>query len=149
MVGRILKRFRLSSFHHFSSDERGSAIVEFIALGIPLFLPLSIFLTSVHHDEALQSQARNIARQIARVYVTSSSEEIAIQRVNLLESTFQREIWDALQPGLMTKISVSCANPACLTPGSTVNVEVEIFKNKSNLVATAKVREFVDQWKSG
>ena len=129
-------------------DESGSAIIEFIALGIPLFLPLSIFLTSVNHDASLQSQTRNFARQIARIYVSGPSQNISVERVNVLKSIFTAEILDRIEPGLEPEIIITCSDSQCLTPGGTVKVNLYIYGHRHRLLARSSAEEIVDQWKT-
>jgi len=67
--------------------ENGSAIVEFLLLAIPLFVPLSLFLASINSASSLNIQAKNLARQAVRAYVTSPSIELAINRVQKIVDT--------------------------------------------------------------
>ncbi len=129
-------------------DDSGSAIIEFIALGIPLFLPLAIFLTAVNHDASLQSQTRNFARQIARIYVSGPSQSVSVERVNVLKSIFKAEILNRIETDLEPEIVITCSDLQCLSPGSTVKVNLSIFNNKHRLLARSSTQEIVDQWKA-
>ena len=72
----------------FVDDENGSAIVEFIMLAIPLFIPLAFYLTSISQISTLEYDARNYVRQVARVYVTSPSQEDVAARISELNQVF-------------------------------------------------------------
>ena len=56
------------------SREDGGAIVEFVALAIPLFIPIFIYLNSFSSVSANEEIARSMAREILRVYVISESD---------------------------------------------------------------------------
>jgi len=49
--------------------EDGGAIVEFVALAIPLFIPIFIYLNSFSSISANEVIARSMAREVLRVYV--------------------------------------------------------------------------------
>ena len=61
------------------SQEDGGAIVEFVALAIPLFIPIFIYLNSFSSVSANEQIARSMAREVLRVYVIS--ENISIRFV--------------------------------------------------------------------
>ena len=58
-------------------NENGSASLEFIILAIPLFIPLALYLSSVNGNSQELQTLNNAARQSARAFVTSSTEELA------------------------------------------------------------------------
>jgi Flp pilus assembly protein TadG len=64
-------------FKRLLNNERGSASVEFVALAIPLFIPLFIFMNSFASLSDGQDSLRTLAREAARGFVTSSNDEIA------------------------------------------------------------------------
>ena len=56
------------------SREDGGAIVEFVALAIPLFIPIFIYLNSFSSVSANEEIAQSMAREVLRVYVISESD---------------------------------------------------------------------------
>ena len=74
----------------FLRNENGSAIIEFVIYALPLFIPLVIYLTSVNQSSEIQYEARNFARQIARAYVTSPSQELTGARVLAVTTVFAK-----------------------------------------------------------
>jgi Flp pilus assembly protein TadG len=68
--------------------EDGSAIIEFVIYALPLFVPLIIYLTSINQSAQIQYEARNFARQLARAYVTSPSQEFTGARILAVKEVF-------------------------------------------------------------
>ena len=63
-------------------SERGSASVEFVALALPLFIPLIIFLQQFAGVSAEEDLARTLAREGARAYVSSSDGSSSEEMMN-------------------------------------------------------------------
>ena len=63
-------------FYAFKS-ETGSATVEFVALAIPLFIPIFIYLNHFSSVSANEDIARSMAREILRVDVISENDDAA------------------------------------------------------------------------
>jgi Flp pilus assembly protein TadG len=129
-------------------DEEGSAIIEFIILALPLFIPLVIYLTSVNSSAQIQYEARNFARQIARVYVTSPNQESTGPRVAALIDAFSKNSF--LENGIdeIPSVQISCSMNPCISPNSRVVVEVVLTSTKNRNSATAKASQTVDSWRN-
>ncbi len=128
--------------------EEGSAIIEFIILALPLFIPLVIFLTSVNSSAQIQYEARNFARQVARVYVTSPSQDLASSRVAALVDVFSKSSFGENRIDLPPTIQIHCSLSPCISPNSRVEVEVFLKSTSSGKSATAKVSQTVDAWRN-
>jgi Flp pilus assembly protein TadG len=63
--------------------EDGGAIVEFVALAIPLFIPIFLYLNSFSSISANEVIARSMAREVLRVYVISENDGAARNLVKL------------------------------------------------------------------
>jgi hypothetical protein len=105
--------------------DRGSATVEFVAIGVLLLVPLVYLVVAVSRIQAASFAADSSAREAARAFVTATDEkdgrrraEVAV-RLGLLDQGFT-DPDDAV-------LALECENPsACLTPGSQVRVRVEV-----------------------
>ena len=75
-----------------SAKESGSAVVEFVVLTVPLFIPFAMYLAMVNAQSQISFDAHNLARQIARAYVTSPSEEFTAPRVQTVLDLFVQKI---------------------------------------------------------
>jgi Flp pilus assembly protein TadG len=129
-------------------DEEGSAIIEFIILALPLFIPLVIYLTSVNSSAQIQYEARNFARQIARVYVTSPSQESTSSRVAALIDAFSKNSFPENGIDLLPTVQISCSMNPCISPNSRVVVDVVLTSSKNRNSAKAKAIQTVDSWRN-
>ncbi|MCX6455753.1 MAG: hypothetical protein NT057_05815 [Actinobacteria bacterium] len=129
-------------------NEEGSAIVEFVILALPLFIPLAIYLTTVSQTSQIQFDARNYARQVARVYVTSPSQNLVADRISVVTQTFADSIFLKDKIAIPPAINIWCSRTPCLTPGGKIQVSVRIDSLDSKRAASASVIESVDAWRS-
>jgi hypothetical protein len=104
------------------AGDRGSAIVEFIVVGVGVLVPVAYLVQAlmvVHTASLATSQA---AREAGRAFSTASTPELGRQR-----AAVAARIAFADQ-GLVTPdraVRVSCVDGPCLAPGSAVVVEVD------------------------
>jgi len=104
--------------------DQGSAAVEFVAIGVLLMVPLIYFIVTMSRVQAASFAADSSARVAARALVTAADEAdgrrraaIAV-RLGLLDQGFtdSRDV----------TLAVECEKEDCLTPGSRVEVRVEV-----------------------
>lgn len=139
---------KIHSLLKIAKDEDGSAIVEFVILALPLFIPLVIYLTSVNDSAQIQYEARNFARQVARVYVTSPSQELTAPRVAALVEVFSRSNFVENRINLPPDIQINCSLSPCLSPNGHVVVEVKLTSSSSGKSAIARASQTVDAWRN-
>ncbi len=128
--------------------DSGSAILEFLMLALPLFLPLILFLTNVTHKSQMEFDANNLARQLIRAYETSPELALAPLRLSKVEQAFEEHILLPHGIAVPASYSLNCSSDPCLTPGSRIELTVTLTSAKSSESTRAKVIEYVDQWKS-
>lgn len=143
-MNRIRKLLRSSVIARSYAAENGSAIVEFLLLAIPLFVPLSLFLASINSASSLNIQAKNLARQAVRAYVTSPSIELAINRVQKVVDTYNMEIFNSS----VSEFEVGCSEVPCFKPGSKAMVIIRVFDSDRKLKSQVNAEEYFDLWKS-
>jgi hypothetical protein len=107
----------------------GSAVIEFVALTLPLFVPFAIYLAVMNNQTQIAFDAHNLARQVARAYITSPSEALTTSRTNLVVSTFINNVLKKHGITNTPDVQIICASSPCLTPGSDVEVIVSILDN--------------------
>ena len=129
-------------------DENGSAIVEFVIFALPLFIPLVIYLTSVNHSAQIQYDARNFARQVARVYVTSPNQELTGARIQAVTDAFTSQSFAANRIALPPKIEIQCSLNPCLSPNGKVEVQVSLTSKETGRSAVATAIQTVDAWRN-
>ncbi len=131
-----------------SFSDKGSAILEFLLLALPLFLPLTLFLANVSHKSQIEFDANNLARQLVRAYATSPDASVAPLRVAKVEQTFEEHILKPHGITVPASFSINCSSNPCLSPGSRIELTVSLTSLSSASKASAKVIEYVDQWRN-
>lgn len=123
--------------------EAGGAIVEFVALALPLFIPIFIYLGHYSSIGDQESTLRTLAREISRAVVTSENDGIA-ERV--AEEVFQK---GGAALGLGEEIakreiqfSIRCQERPCISPNN--EIEISIFSSSINRTISAV--EYVSPW---
>lgn len=106
------------------AGEQGSALVEFLTLGLLLMLPLVYLVLALGRIEAATFAADGSAREAARALVTAPTEEAG-----------RRRAVDAVRLGLRDQgfdspaeraLVIECSSTPCLRPGSRVVALVEV-----------------------
>jgi hypothetical protein len=123
--------------------QEGGAIIEFVALALPLFLPVFIFLNQYGQVSDTEASLRTLAREMSRAVVTSENDFIA-ERVALevflkggAELGLQEEI-----DGREIQFSVQCRERPCLTPNNQVQVSI----HSNSLSRTISAVAYVSPW---
>lgn len=145
-VGRPLLSRRIN--RNGSSSDGGSAILEFLLLALPLFLPLTIFLANVSHKSQMEFDANNLARQLVRAYETSPDLSVAPIRLAKVEQTFEEHILKPHGISVPASFAISCSSNPCLSPGSRIELSVTLTSSTNGAQASARVIEYVDQWRN-
>ncbi len=121
-------------------NDRGSATIEFVTLSIPLLIPFALYLTVVNSNAQLSYEAHTLARQLARVYVTSPSEELGAQRISMVMNShiFPRN--------MSATYRILCSHLPCLTSGAPVTIQVTLRRGTDQVVAQDS--QIVDSWRN-
>jgi len=138
---------KLEATESLKDTESGSAILEFVILAIPLFVPLIIYLTSLNQSVQIEYEARNFARALARAYVTSPSQELTAPRIQAVTDAFAANSFILNRIDLPPTVQISCSANPCLTPDGKIEVTVILSSSSSNKVASAKATQTVDAWR--
>lgn len=105
--------------------ESGSASLEFITAGLILLVPMVYLAVAMANIQGAALAVEGAARQAARVYATSPTEQIASARV---EHAVTVALSDYGVDTGTSKVTVQCQpNPnKCLSPDGTVRVTVRV-----------------------
>ena len=141
-------------------DERGSAVVEFVVLTLPLFVPFALYLGFINSQSQASYDAHNLARQVARAFITSPSEDLTAPRVNTVIDAFVSNFLEKHGITNRPQVSFDCSASPCLTPGATVKATVTLedstikpagylrFFNSSPTKVVANDAQVVDIWRN-
>ena len=145
MIGRRgLMMSRGERLQKILSDESGSAVLEFVMIGLPLFIPLALYLNTVQSTAQGLSDLNNAARQVARAFITSPSEALAPVRANEVLALYENQILPTHGKRSRLSMSIQCEAEPCLTPDAKVTIEI----TESPSGRTAHATQVVDAWRS-
>ena len=130
----------------FLKDENGSASVEFVALDLQLFIPLFIFLQQFAGVSAEENIARTLAREGARVYVSSSSDQSAEEMMNKVIMVAGKELGLTQEQFDRMAIGLECSSSPCYSPNGKVQVTIHLSANSQFRAVTASAQEYVSPW---
>ena len=127
-------------------NESGSAVVEFVALALPLFVPVIIFLSqfaALSNDEFI---VRTLARESARAYILSANDLSATINARNTMKTGARELGLKEERIKDLDFTVDCAGILCITPDNKVEITIKLRSQDGKRVSTATARETVSPW---
>ena len=130
--------------HPLAVDESGSAILEFIMVALPLYIPLALYLGAVNGSAQGSLEIENIARQVARAFTTSPSEELTLRRANEVLAVYQNQILPTHGSHELLNLSVLCEAQPCLTPDAKVRITITSQPSGRSASAT----QVVDAWRN-
>ena len=128
-------------------DESGSAIVEFVALAIPLFIPVFIYLNSFASVSGNEAIIRVMAREGVRAYAASDSDysgrvvseqviELIAQHLGLTSSEIKS-----------INVNYECSRMPCLSANSRIRLSISFVDSRSHRTIKASAQENISPWK--
>jgi len=123
------------------TDESGSASIEFVLLAIPLFLPILIFMANFSEITDSHTALRTLARESARAFVMSESDEIAFR---VAEEVVEK---GSTVLGYQGKVilNIECSQKPCISPDGRVTATVTTRLKSSKSVSVSAI-EYVSPW---
>jgi len=103
-------------------DTRGSAVVEFIAIGVGIVIPLAYLVVAVASVLGAQAAAQHAVREAGRVFMRDSAVQTGEWRARQAADIAFADRGLEL-PG--EAITLQCSTGRCLEPGSSVVVTLE------------------------
>jgi len=127
-------------------DERGSASVEFVALAIPLFIPIFLYINSFGAMSDSQDSLRTLARESARGFVTSANDQIAYEVANQIftEGANILGFSNEINQGLI-EMQIQCSLHPCISPNASVTVSMIRLSQNSPTIKVSAI-EYVSPW---
>ncbi|HET9655940.1 MAG TPA: pilus assembly protein [Kineosporiaceae bacterium] len=105
-------------------DDRGSAVVEFVTLGVLLLVPVVYLVLTLGRIQAAAFATDAAAREAARTFTTAQDEAtgrvraFAAVRLGLLDQGFETDP--------VAAVRIVCRQTPCLVPEGRVAVEVSV-----------------------
>lgn len=123
--------------------ERGSATVEFVALALPLFVPIIFFLHQFASVSGQEEIARTLAREGARAFVTSSGQSSAAAAMSAVIYRAGRELGLSGEEFERMAINLECSSSPCYSPNGKIIVTVHFGASKEFRAVTASAQEYI------
>ena len=137
---------QISKIAHTLKSEVGSATVEFVALAIPLFIPVFIYLNHFSSVSANEEIARSMAREILRVYVISENDDAARDLSGKATQMLARQ-WHLTQAEIATlRTRMDCTRFPCLTANGRIKLTISFTDEQTGRVITASAQEHLSPW---
>ena len=127
-------------------NEDGSASVEFIALALPLFIPLIIFLQQFASVSAEENFARTLAREGARAYVSSSTPESAEEMMHKVILVAGKELGLTEEQFSRMAVGLECSDLPCHSPNGRVQITIHFSATSKFRAVTASAQEYFSPW---
>lgn len=130
----------------FLNDEKGSAIVEFVVLAIPLFIPIVIYLASFASLSGNEAIVRTLAREALRVYVASENDhagrEVSAQALAVIADQL------GLTDGEIRSLSAryECSENPCLSANGRIRLTISYIDSRSHRTIAASAQEHISPW---
>ena len=103
-------------------DERGSAVVEFVALGVLLLVPLVYLVLMLARVQAGAFAVSQAAREAGRAFITAPAGSTAAARARAA-ARISFDDHDFADTGRLT---ISCAATPCLSPDARVTTTATV-----------------------
>ena len=127
-------------------SESGSASIEFVALALPLFVPIIFFLHQFASVSGQEEIARTLAREGARAFVTSSNQSSAAAAMSAVIQRVGRELGLTEDEFERMAVNLECSSSPCYSPNGKIVVTVHFGASKELRAVTASAQEYISPW---
>ena len=133
----------ISSFQKFVKNEEGSAVIEFVILALPLFIPLFLYLSQYSTISDHQSSLRTLGREMARGFVSSENDEVARRVTNeiFLKGSEVLGLAREVSSGSLS-YTFECKSRPCISPDNEIVITINSAISKISISTV----EFVSPW---
>lgn len=102
-------------------SERGSALIEFLAIAVLFLVPLAYFVLTVFQLQGAAFAAQGAARDAGRLLQAATDEQEGREAAELAAIlAFEDFGLDVPTPD----VTIECEEAVCLTPGATIRITV-------------------------
>lgn len=128
-------------------DESGSAIVEFVVLAIPLFIPIFIYLNSFASVSGNESVVRVLAREGVRAYVASDNDYAGRAVSGQVISLIAKNLGLSGDEINSLAVNYECSRLPCLSANSRIRLTISYIDAQSHRKIEASAQENISPWK--
>jgi hypothetical protein len=130
------------------SSESGSAIVEFVALAIPLFIPIFIYLNHFASVSVNEEIARSMAREVLRVYAISEGDSAARDLSGKATQLLARQWQLSESETASLRTQMDCTHSPCLSANGRIKLTISFTDEQTSRVVSASAQEHLSPWLS-
>ena len=135
-------------FNSWLKSDSGSAIVEFVALAIPLFIPVFIYLNQFSSVSVNEEIARSMAREVLRVYVISENE-FAARNLSGKATNLLAQQWKLTDFEISSlRIRMDCTRFPCLSANGRIKLTISFTDEQTGRIVSASAQEHLSPWLS-
>lgn len=127
-------------------SEDGSAVVEFVLLAIPLFIPIILFMSSFADVSDKESIARTLARESVRGFVLSRGDVSAYSTAQHIATEGATALGLNGNEISSMKVSIHCDAWPCITPRNRISLTITFYSNQSHREIRATAEEVLSPW---
>jgi Flp pilus assembly protein TadG len=127
-------------------SEDGSAVVEFVLLAIPLFLPLILFMNSFADVSNKESIARTLARESVRGFVLSHGDTAAYSNAQQIARDGASTLGLDTNEVTSMKVKIECESWPCITPRNRISITVIFYSSQAHREIRATAEEVLSPW---
>ena len=135
-------------FNSWLKSDSGSAIVEFVALAIPLFISVFIYLNQFSSVSVNEEIARSMAREVLRVYVISENE-FAARNLSGKATNLLAQQWKLTDFEISSlRIRMDCTRFPCLSANGRIKLTISFTDEQTGRIVSASAQEHLSPWLS-
>lgn len=108
------------------ADDSGSALLEFLTLGVLLLVPVVYLVLCLGRLQAAAFAVEGASREAARVLASAPEEDEAARRVDAVVAMALRDQGLAGADDPAPQLRVECSDQPCTAPETQVRVTVEV-----------------------
>lgn len=126
--------------------DSGSAIVEFVVLAIPLFIPVFIYLNQFSSVSVNEEIARTMSREVLRVYILSENDaqgqELSAKALQVIAHKMK------LKPTEVNslRIDTQCSDQPCLSADGKIQLTISFRDGSTGRMIRASTQQHLSPW---
>jgi hypothetical protein len=126
--------------------DKGSAVIEFVLLAIPLFLPLILYSVQFASLSSGEIKARSLVREIVRAYVSADNENSARGKSAIVMNFGANRLNFSNKEISTFHLEFSCSNEPCFSTGGRVRATLEFEPDGIGRKVRVSAEEYVSPW---
>jgi Flp pilus assembly protein TadG len=141
-----MKRFLRLAKKAVQRDE-GSASVEFVALALPLFIPIFIFLGQFSAVSSHEMVLQTLARESLRSYIESSNDQTGEALIRQVIEVGGKNLGLSQKEISAINVEMKCSKSPCHQPNGRVRITLRMDPSVSHgRTIEAAAQEYFSPW---